>query len=124
MNKVILGNNILMPPQSEDALQAEIVKWFNTTYPEYRGLFFHVPNAPKNKRDGARLVAMGLTAGIPDLLLLANGTVYGFELKTQTGFLSKIQITIKNIWQRANYQIFVIRDLESFKKKCKEVLGM
>lgn len=55
-------------------------------------LFWHTPNGERRERaDAAKLKAMGTTAGIPDLILLADGKTYGLELKTIDGRLSHEQ---------------------------------
>jgi len=108
---------------TEDEIQAEIVAWFNSAHPEYRGLFFHINNNPRNKVDGARLARMGLVPGIPDLLLLANSTVYGFELKTETGISSAWQKTIHAIWRGAGYSVYIVRNLKEFQEIITEILG-
>ena len=107
---------------SEDAIQSEIVAWFNSEYPKYRGLFFHVNNNPRNRVDGARLARMGLVPGIPDLLLLANGTVYGFELKTETGKLSQWQEKVHAIWRGAGFKVYIVRNLKDFQEIITQIL--
>ena len=48
-------------------------------------VWFHVPNAPRNKIQGARLKAMGMLAGAPDLIFLHQGKAFALELKSKTG---------------------------------------
>ena len=55
--------------KSEAQHQAEVVKWFWNTYPEYRGLLYHNFNNPRNKIQGSQLKALGLMKGNPDLTL-------------------------------------------------------
>jgi hypothetical protein len=47
------------------------------------GVFaFHVPNGGWRSRvEGAILKAIGTVAGVPDLIWIKNGQVYGLELK-------------------------------------------
>lgn len=55
--------------KSEAKYQSEVVIWFWNTYPEYRGLLYHNFNNPRNKIQGAQLIALGLIKGNPDLTL-------------------------------------------------------
>lgn len=50
---------------------------------ENKIMFFHVPNeSDRSARNAARLVAMGMTSGVPDLcIMLKNGTMVFVELK-------------------------------------------
>ncbi|BAQ92532.1 Archaeal Holliday junction resolvase [uncultured Mediterranean phage uvMED] len=69
---------------SEAKIQAEIVKWFWNGYPEFRGLLYHNFNNPRNKVQGAHLVALGLMKGNPDLTLAIPRGKFGalyLELK-------------------------------------------
>jgi hypothetical protein len=48
-------------------------------------LWFHVPNAPRSRITGAILKAMGMRAGVSDLLFLHCGKLYALELKAADG---------------------------------------
>jgi hypothetical protein len=55
-------------------------------------IWYHCPNGGlRDKREAAKLKAMGTTPGIPDLIILADGKTYGLELKTIDGRLSHEQ---------------------------------
>ena len=56
-------------------------------------IYFHCPNgAPTSARTGARMKAMGLLAGVADLVIVRpGGLVYFLELKTAKGSLSIAQ---------------------------------
>lgn len=66
----------------------------------YRGrkdaVAWHTPNGgSRDKREAAKLKAMGTTAGIPDILILMNGKLHCLELKAAKGRTSGAQdITI------------------------------
>jgi len=64
----------------EDDIQKGVV-----THLQIRGarglVFFHVPNAPRSPQTGARLKAMGMRAGVSDLILVHNEKIYALELK-------------------------------------------
>lgn len=55
--------------KTEAQHQAEVVKWFWNEYKQLRGLLYHNFNNPKNKIQGAQLIALGLIKGNPDLTL-------------------------------------------------------
>lgn len=55
--------------KSEDQHQAAVVKWFWNKHKEFRGLLYHNFNNPRNRIQGAQLVALGLMKGNPDLTL-------------------------------------------------------
>jgi hypothetical protein len=55
-------------------------------------VLFAVPNGGfRHRIEAARLKAQGVTAGIPDLIGIRDGRVYGFELKAEGGRLSPAQ---------------------------------
>jgi hypothetical protein len=60
--------------KSEDRIQQECYRWFHNTYPELRGLLFHVPNGGKRDgREAKKLKTMGVVPGVADLIFLYNG---------------------------------------------------
>ena len=76
--------------EPESRLQAECFSWFWNTYPEYRGLMFHVPSEGNrsSKIDGGKRKAMGIVAGVSDLILmLPRHNCHGLciEMKTEDG---------------------------------------
>jgi len=71
---------------TEAKIQSELFKWFWNEYPQYRGLLYHNFNNPRNKIQGAKLKAMGLLAGVPDMILAKPVNGYGalyIELKAE-----------------------------------------
>ena len=47
---------------------------------------FHPANGGKRgKAEAGRLKGMGVVAGIPDLIVVADGKAYGLEIKTEAG---------------------------------------
>lgn len=53
----------------EDAMQSALVARLRLQCPP-EIIWFHCANAPKSKIDGARLKAMGMLAGVPDLMFI------------------------------------------------------
>lgn len=106
---------------SEDQLQASIFQHFHNTYPEHRGLLFHPANGGlRNIREAAKLKAIGVVKGIPDLILIHPLTA--FELKTSTGVLSPEQKKIHAKWKALGIEVHEIRTLEEFKKILTQLL--
>lgn len=57
-----------------------------------RVFFWHTPNEGKRGFvNAAALKAMGMTAGVPDLLILKEGRLYALELKAPGGRLTHSQ---------------------------------
>lgn len=106
--------------EPESRLQAECFSWFWNTYPEYRGLMFHVPSEGNrsSKIDGGKRKAMGIVAGVSDLILmLPRHNCHGLciEMKTEDGRQSDKQ----KEWQRKvtqqGYDYRIIRSVVEFK---------
>lgn len=97
------------------------------------GLLFHVPN--ETARVGGEsqgqhmkrimdLKAIGLTPGVPDLVLIWKGKVHGFELKDGAkGRVSDAQKKIAAKWLENGVEIHLVRDLEAFKKMLIKIIG-
>lgn len=101
--------------QSEDKIQAACYQWAYNSFPAIRGLIFSVPNgSTRHILEAQKLKATGLTAGIPDLLLLYKG-VHAFEFKTLTGRVSPAQEKIHAIWKAAGHKVYIVRTEDEFK---------
>lgn len=76
---------------SEDEIQIEVVKRLRAAG---NCAFFHVANERRTSpRQGAKLKAMGVSAGVPDLILVSTAPfgTYALELKADKGRLSDAQ---------------------------------
>ncbi len=76
---------------TEEAIHKAVIQNLNL-----RGLphvfWFHVPNGGKRSwSEGKTFKALGVIAGVPDLILLRDGKTYALELKSPTGRLSPSQ---------------------------------
>ena len=105
--------------QDEARLQAQCFQWCWNTFPQTRRLLFHVENerSDGNKIDGARRVAMGLVAGVSDLILLIpRGEYHGLciEMKTLTGKQRENQRTWQMLVETNGYQYCLCRTFEQF----------
>ena len=79
-----------MPASTEFEIHKALVKHLRVrARPDV--VWFHVPNAPRNKIQGARLKQMGMLAGAPDLIFLHQGRAFALELKAKKGHPSPSQ---------------------------------
>lgn len=107
--------------QLESKLQSECFIWCWNEHPETRGLLFHVENERTHSSivDGARRRSMGLVPGVSDfVLLIARGQYHGLliEMKTETGYQSKVQRAWQDLVEKQNYKYEVCRSFEQFKQ--------
>lgn len=103
----------------EGKIQSQCVAWFWNEYPEYRGLLFHIPNEGnrESKTDGAYRKALGLVAGVSDLMLLvARGSYHGLciEMKTEIGRQSDVQKEWQLKAEKQGYKYILVRSLDAF----------
>ena len=115
--------------QEEARLQAACFQWCWNEFPETRRLMFHVENerSGSNVVDGARRVAMGLVAGVSDLILLMpRGKWHGLciEMKTPTGDQREKQWEWQMLVEKQGYRYEIIRTIEDFKALIKEYLAL
>lgn len=102
--------------QSELSLQSKCYQWFHNKYPEYRGLLFHVNNKAKNSIEGNKFKAIGVVAGIPDLLFVFGGKLHPIEMKTEQGTVSADQKEIHEKWKLQGITPVVCRSFEQFQE--------
>lgn len=80
-----------MKPVSEEALHVAVVSFLRTTLPENCS-WFHVPNSLRTSyRNAARHKAMGMKAGVSDLVFCYGGRHYEIELKKPGSYQTKKQ---------------------------------
>ena len=74
---------------------------------------FHVPNGGYRRPvEAAVFKAMGVVAGVPDLLLLREGRLRGMELKRRTGRLTAVQIAVHDAMRRAGAEVVTCYDVD------------
>jgi len=66
------------------------------------------------------LKKMGLTSGIPDILILHKGTVYFLELKSENGKLSDVQKCVHGALTSKGYKVATAYNFEQAYGKLKE----
>ena len=100
--------------QPEQALQYECVKWMKRHLAK-EVVFFHVPNGGKrSRREGAIFKAIGVVAGVPDLIIAWPGCVVAIELKEGKGTASKEQEAMHERLKAVGWLVFEVRSLEQF----------
>lgn len=120
--------------QPEANIQASAYTWFWNTYPQYRGMLFAVTNQNDaspllSKKDqqimGARRKALGVYAGVSDLVcLIPRGGYHGLmlECKTAVGRQSEVQRQWEQLMAGHGYLYCIFRSLEEFKTIIDEYL--
>ena len=107
-----------MAIKSEERIQQECYNWFWNTYPNLRGLLFHVPNGgARSIQEGKMFKKIGVVAGVSDLIFLYKGNAYLFELKNEIGRQSEKQLAWQSKVTQQGFYYYIIRDLEKFKKE-------
>lgn len=97
---------------TEDQLQASIFQWHWNNKPAERGLLFHCQQKARNAIEGNRFKALGVVAGVSDLIYLKpGGKPILMELKTETGTQSQVQKDWETRVKQAGYDYVVIRGL-------------
>lgn len=98
----------------EDDLQRSFVKLARWTLPE-DAMLIAVPNGgQRHSKAAARLVGLGVTAGVPDLLLWHQGRTLGIEVKLPGTYPSAVQRQIHAKMQRCQIATVVVRSLAEF----------
>ena len=107
------------PRHLEDDLQAACVKWFRMQYGPLACLLFAIPNGGnRSPREGARLKAQGVTAGVPDLLLAVVGARRAglfLELKVGRNKPSVAQEAHMVLLQLQGYAVAVVYSFDEFR---------
>jgi hypothetical protein len=109
---------------TEIQLQAKCFQEFWNKYPHLRRCFFHVPNGgSRNKIEASQLKASGVIPGIPDMMLLYNGTIHPMEFKTPTGIISDEQAKVHKAFAAQGITTYIIRSEADFWAAIAAILG-
>ena len=101
---------------SEFKLQAECFKWHWNNFPDQRGRLFTVNNNAPNAYAGSVMKAMGVVAGVSDMIWLSPTGAVMLEFKAEKGKQSLSQKWWEGVVQDAGYRYEVIRSVEDFQK--------
>lgn len=101
----------------EQILQAECTQWFNNTYLQYSKCCFAVNNNSDNKVKAMQMKAIGLRAGVSDVIVLCpGGKTLLLEAKTDEGTQSKDQKEFERQATSLGHEYKIFRSLEQFQK--------
>ena len=108
--------------KSEDRIHQECYLWFHNAYPKYRGLLNYNLNNSANARQGKKNKEMGLQAGRSDFEFLWNEKVYFIEIKTETGYQSKIQKEWQALAESQGFTYFIVRSSKLFTELIESII--
>ena len=104
----------------EERIQGAIVTYFRYMHREFAPLLVHVANERRcSVRQGARLKAMGVTAGVADLLLFVpRGGWHGLclEVKTEKGRQRETQKEWEEAVTAQGYLYLIVRSTDEARK--------
>lgn len=110
----------------EDSLQIACVQWFDLQYRWLSWALFHVPNGgSRNRIEAAKFKAMGVRAGVPDLILLHRSGAYAYlalELKAGKNTQTANQKLYQSKMEADGGKYAVIRSLDAFIETVNEYL--
>jgi len=108
---------------TEEQLQSKCTTWFWNTYPEHRRMLFHVDNNSWNNVIGAKKKALGVCAGVSDLvLILSMGRIVFIETKIPGGKQSNEQLEFEKKLYDRNHLYFIYTSFEEFKNLIENLL--
>ncbi len=108
---------------TEEQIQTACVLWFDHDYPEHRQMLFHVDNNSWNMVIGSKKKALGVQAGVSDLILVAHRRVYFLECKTPIGTQKDKQISFEEKVLKRGHVYIIFRSLEEFKSIIWRIIG-
>lgn len=105
--------------KNEKQLQAKMVMEFSQKYPEKNGQLFSVRNTTFSAKDGATQKAIGMKAGVSDLIYLDNnGLMVGIEVKFPKSKHNRTHILKQYVWgetvEKCGGEYFIVNSLEGF----------
>lgn len=110
----------------EHVLQAKCFEWYHNKYisETNRKRLFAVTNNSTNKVEGNKNKALGVVAGISDMIFVAPlGVVFFIEFKTLTGVHGDEQKVFRDLCRNDEHNYITIRTEEQFKKFIHGLLG-
>ena len=100
----------------EFKLQAQCFQHHWNNYPEERGLLFTVNNNSSSKYDGSVMKAMGIVAGVSDMVFLHPSGPVLLEFKTEVGRQTDKQKWWQSVVEAAGFRYRIIRSFDEFLK--------
>ena len=101
----------------EDALQSQIVSFARSNFDRREWRLFHVPNGgQRTKAEAGRFVALGVSSGVPDLVLVGpEGFVGWIEVKAPKGVTSGPQDDWAEFLSATGHRYGLVRSLDEFR---------
>ena len=103
---------------NEKQLQAKIVMDFSQKMPEWRGCLWSTRNTTFSVKDGQTQKAMGMIAGVSDLILFLEGRFVGIEIKTKGSSHSSKHVSQQLRWgetiTHGGGEWYIVTSLEEF----------
>jgi len=99
---------------SELQLQSNAFTHLWNNYPELRGRVFTINNNSQNKVKGAINKALGVIAGVSDMVMLIPNGVIWIEWKIDTGRQSKQQVQFQSLVEELGMKYYIVRTQEEF----------
>ena len=97
---------------TENQIQRSIAKYLDIALPSHVFWTAINPIPGKSIIAAANSKAMGMKAGVPDILLLSNGDSIWIEVKKEGGYLSKIQKAVHEDIQNAGGRVYTARSTD------------
>jgi hypothetical protein len=105
----------------EDDFQMAVIRYLRWALPD-DAVAWHTPNGgQRHKKAAARMVALGVRRGIPDVAVLWRGELVFFELKAPTGQLSASQRQMMDKLAYCGAHVFMARCLEHVQDRLLEL---
>ena len=100
----------------EFKIQAECFQWHWNNFPDQRGRLFTVNNNAPSAYAGSVMKAMGVVAGVSDMVYLSTAGAVFLEFKDPKGKQSISQKWWQGVVEEAGYRYEVIRSVEDFQR--------
>lgn len=97
---------------SEDAIQRAIASYLDVALPPDCFYTAVNPKPFKSKAAAGISKAMGMKAGVPDIVLCASGRFVGIEVKQEGKYLEKVQKAVHEQIGNAGGKCFTVRSID------------
>jgi len=107
--------------KTESKIQQEILIFYRNNHclkhHDPSNIIFSVPNESKSKKETLQKRAIGMLAGVSDLIIIETNRVIFVEVKTETGTQSQKQKDFQAKVEALGYCYLLVRSLEDFKNQ-------
>lgn len=108
---------------SESKIQSDFHVWLHNSYPELRGVCYHIPNGgTRGKIEAYRFKSMGVLAGVPDYhIAISRGKYYSIYIEFKApGEKARLeQIAIHEKLRAAGNMVIVVDTLQDAQEQFK-----